>query len=270
MGYSNQCNFMKVAGDDGNPVNAPDIIDIDPNTCPPNNFSPSQQPTSLPTRDRGQPSYLSSSHHNGNILHPTFSSYATAPQDVDTGSTNDLSGTSPDMNSRTPNSSTTGTTSDAHHHQHQHHQRQNLSAPGTGHVGSGSGRNSFEASPVPAHQNLNGGPNAATGTAPTAGGPNDAYFNHPDHPTTYGLPDQHRFGMATNARDGSGVSSGGSVPGNSGGGGNPAAAAAAAAAAAWVDMSGQQGGMEPVADGVLRSIMVMGPIDGMEMGWEPS
>ncbi|KAK4144656.1 fungal-specific transcription factor domain-containing protein [Dichotomopilus funicola] len=261
-----------VGGDDGNPVTAPDIIDMDPNACPPN-FSPSQQPTSLPTRDRGQPSYLSSSHHNSGILHPgTFSSYAAAPQDVDTGSTNDLSGTSPDINSRTPNSSTTGTTSDAHHHQHQHHQRQNLAAPGTGHVGSGSGRNSFEASPVPAHQNLNGGPNAATGTAATAGGPTDPYFNHtrPDHPTTYGLPDTHRFGMATGGRDGSGVSSGGSVPGNSGGGGNSAAAAAAVAAAAWVDMSGQQGGMEPVADGVLRSIMVMGPMDGMEMGWEPS
>jgi len=37
---------------------------------------------------------------------------------------------------------------------------------------------------------------------------------------------------------------------------------------AWPDMTGGQPPMTPVAEGVLRSIMAMGPMETMDLGWD--
>lgn len=232
MGYTNQCHFMKVAGDDGNPANGPEIIDIDPNAA---NFSPSEQATSLPTRER---SNTGGSYLPHGLVPPPFSAYG-APGDMDTSSSNDLSGTSPD--GPTPNSSTTGGTSDPQQQQHQNSNNNNLAAPSNGHVNGGSGRNSFETSPVPSHQTIGG--SSMSGTT---------LFGDPSFVGISVTPDQ-RFG-------------GGGIPGDNnapGGGGGERGAA-------WGGMAPHHQGMAPVADGVLRSIMALGNMDGMEMGWEAS
>ncbi|KAK4040536.1 fungal-specific transcription factor domain-containing protein [Parachaetomium inaequale] len=255
MGYSNQCHFMKVAGDDGNPANAPDIIDMDPNNPCAANFSPSEQPTSLPTRERSHTGSYMPTH---GLVPPPFPAYG-PPPDMDTGSNNDLSGTSPDGNGRTPNSSTTGTSDP------QQQQRQNLAAPpsNAGHVSGGSGRNSFETSPVSSHQNLS----SMSGTTPSDVERNvNAFFG--TDPAAFGMPAGVSTGMTPDQRfsmPGTGETpGGGGGPGGAGGG----AGEFGAHAASWGDMSGQPG--IPVAEGVFRSIMGMGPMDGMEMGWEPS
>ncbi|KAK3906203.1 hypothetical protein C8A05DRAFT_12047 [Staphylotrichum tortipilum] len=240
LNYSNQCHYMKVAGDDGNPANGPELVDMDPNTNP-QNFSPSEQPTALPTRERSHTgSYL----HGHSVIHPAFPTYV-PPPDMDTVSTNDMSGTSPDgqSNRPTPGSSTTGTTSSD--------QRQNLAAPSHGHLGGGSGRNSFETSPVPSHQNLGG----ISGTTPgdVVEGGAGAFFGDP---SGFGMAAGVAAGLAGGQRFG--------MPGA----GDAAAAGAGNAGefGGWSEIGGQQG-MTPGTEGVLRSIMAMGPMEGME-AWD--
>ncbi|KAK3311333.1 fungal-specific transcription factor domain-containing protein [Chaetomium strumarium] len=237
--YTNQCHYMKVPGDDGNSANAPEIIDVDASTGP-RGFSPTAgHPTSLPSRERIITSpYLPD---NGVLPH-SFSAYG-APADLDSGSTNDLSGagTSPDgpSNRPTPNSSTTGMSDPQ--------QRTNLT-PGGGacHLNSGSGSNSFETSPVCSHQNVSG----MSGPAPNdvERNVNAAFFGDP----SFGIPAAASTGMTPDQRF-SMPTAGGDTPG----------------ATTWADMAGQQG-MTPVAEGVFRSIMAMGSMDGMEMPWEPA
>jgi len=257
MGYSNQCNFMKVAGDDGNPVSAPEIIDIDPNPVTAN-FSPSQQPTALPTRERSHTGSYMPSH---GLAPPSFSAFGTS-QDMDPGSGNDLSGTSPDGQSsgRTPNSSTTGTSDP---------QRQNLAAPpSNGHVNGGSGRNSFETSPVSSHQNLSG----ISGTTPSDAERNVNAFFGAD-PSSFGMPTGVSTGLTPDRRFG--MPGAGDTPcavgasGGTGGAGTGGAAEFGGHATPWADISAQQG-MTPATEGMLRSIMAMGSMDGIDMGWEPS
>ncbi|KAK4238237.1 hypothetical protein C8A03DRAFT_43979 [Achaetomium macrosporum] len=241
LSYTNQCHYIKVPGDDGNPANAPDIIDVDANPAA-RGFSPAAgQPTSLPSRERIRTSpYLPD---NGLLPH-SFPAYGPAT-DMDSGSTNDLSGpgTSPDgqSNRPTPNSSTTGTSDPQ--------QRTNLTpGAGTGHLNGGSGRNSFETSPVSSHHNLSG--MSSTTPSDVERNVNAAFFGDP---SSFGIPAAVSTGMTPDQRF-SMAPAGGDTPG---------------AAATWADMTGQQG-MTPVAEGVFRSIMAMGPIEGMEMGWEPA
>jgi hypothetical protein len=261
MDHSNQCHFMKVAGDDGNPANAPDIIDIDPNAA---NFSPSQQPTNLPTRER--------SHTAGSYLPPglvphSFSAYG-PPPDMDTSSSNDLSGASADgqSNRPTPNSSTTGGTSSDRQRQNSNNNNNNnnLAAPGNGHVNGSSGRTSFETSPVPSHQTLGG--SSMSGTTPGFfGDPSSSFVGM----AAAGLtpPDHQRFGSIPGGDNTAGGGGGERGRGSGGGGG-----AGEFAGHAWAGMAAgpHHQGMAPVADGVLRSIMALGNMDGMEMGWEAS
>ena len=251
MNYSNQCHFMKVAGDDGNPTNGPELVDVDANPGA-RGFSPSEAPTALPTRERSHTGPYLPAH---GLVPPSFSAYG-APADMDTGgSTNDLSGTSPDCQSNrpTPNSSTTGASSS------DHQQRQSLAAPGGGLVnggGGGSGRNSFETSPVPSHQNLG----SLSGTTPSDvdRGTVNPYFADPSPfgGLATGLtPDPHqRFGMPGAGGDASGVA-------GRGGGGE-----FTGHAATWADMAGPQG-MTPGSEGMLRSI-ILGSMEGMDMAWD--
>jgi hypothetical protein len=256
MSYTNQCHYMKVSGDDGNPANGPDLIDVDHNPGV-QGFSPSEQPTILPTRERSHTGPYMPSH--GLVPHPPFPAYVPSP-DMDVGSNNDLSGTSPDgpSNRPTPNSSTTGASSEQQ-------QRQNLAAAAAAANGHGSGRNSFETSPVSSHQNLS----SMSGTTPSdvEGGVN-AFFGDPSSFGMTGLTPDSRFGMP-GAAAGAGGASGG-AGGGAGGAGAGGAEFAGHAAAAWAEMAGQQGMTNVAAEGMLRSIMAMGQMEGMDMGWEPS
>lgn len=240
MNYANQCHYMKVAGDDGNPANGPELVDMDPSANP-QNFSPSEQPTALPTRERSHTtnSYL----HGHGLIPPSFPTYA-PPPDMDTVSTNDMSGTSPDGQSNRPTpSSTTGTASSD--------QRQNLAAPSHGHLNGGSGRNSFETSPVPSHQNLGGISGTTAGDVVEGGA--GGYFGDP---SPFGMAAGVAAGLAGGQRFG--------MPGA----GDAAGAGAGSAGdfGAWSEIGGQQG-MTPGTEGVLRSIMAMGPMEGME-SWD--
>ncbi|KAL2199700.1 fungal-specific transcription factor domain-containing protein [Corynascus similis CBS 632.67] len=269
MPYSNQCNYMKVPGDDGNPANGPDIVDIDPNPVAAN-LSPPEQPTALPSRERSHTGPYLPSH--GLVPPPPFPAYG-APHDMDTGSSNEFSGPSSSegqSSGRTPNSSTTGTSDP---------QRQNLAPPpANGHVNGGSGRNSFETSPVPSHQNLS---TMSGATRNDVERDVSAFFG--TDPSSYGMPagvstgltPDQRFGMsgtgdASGTRGGpnGAVAGGGTGSAGADGSGN-GAVEFAGHATAWADMAGQQG-MTPTTEGMFRSIMSMGPMDGMDMGWEPS
>ncbi|KAK4128339.1 hypothetical protein N657DRAFT_564118 [Parathielavia appendiculata] len=279
MNYTNECHFMKVSGDDGNPANGPDIIDIDPNPGVQGFSPPEQQPTALPTRERSHTGPYIPSH--GLVPPPVsaFSTYVPSP-DMDAASSsnnnNDLSGTSPGPSNRpTPNSSTTGASSSEQ--AQQQHQRQNLAGSG----GNGSGRNSFETSPVSSHQNLTGGGGSssmsgATGTTPVSDGvvepsslPGISAFSFADPtvssfgiPSTGLTPDSHSHHSRYSMSAGAGADD---TSGGGGGGVHPTWAA---------EMAGHgqhQGGMAAVPDGMLRSIMAMGSMEGMDMGgWEPS
>ena len=223
MPYSNECVFLKISEDSGNPVEAPDLVDLDPSLTTVNNTShtpsstghlsqswSSAEPNSnLPTRERGSGSSYLPAHG----MLPDFGRI-----DVpDSTSTNDMSGTSLDggPSSRpTPNSSTAS----------------DHLAPGGGgaRVNGGSGRASFEASPVASHPNL---------SMPGASGSAQSISNFFNDPTAYNLP-----GVMSET-GGSGFEVG---------------------SAGWAEMPGQ--GTMP--DPVLRSILAMGPMDTMDLGWD--
>lgn len=246
---------------DGNPVATPDIIDIDHNPVTASFSPPSEQPASLPSRERSHTGpYLPAR----GFVPSALSAYRT-PQDMDSGGSNDLSGPSPEgqPSGRTPNSNATGTSDP---------QRQNLAAPPTnGHVNGGSGQNSFDTSPALSHQNLGSMPGTAQNDIERGV---STFFG--TNPSSYGMPASVSTGLATSDQQfgmsgagdapSTGATSGGPVPG---GGGGSGPAEFAGHTPAWPDMTGQQG-MTPATDGMLRSIMAIGPMDGMEMGWEAS
>ncbi|KAK4648785.1 uncharacterized protein QC761_113830 [Podospora bellae-mahoneyi] len=103
--YTNECHFLKGMGDDGNPANAPDIVEADP---PNPNISgfPATEPANLPTRERVQAPYLPAQ----GLMPHSYPEYG-APE-IDPGN-NDMSATPPSggQSSRpTPNSSTASET----------------------------------------------------------------------------------------------------------------------------------------------------------------
>ncbi|KAL1883883.1 hypothetical protein VTK73DRAFT_7671 [Phialemonium thermophilum] len=162
LDYRNQCNFMKVVGDDGNPVSEPDIVDPDPMTTTvprangpsglgTDNWTVTEPSVSLPRRERASVGYLNSIN--------AFNSYST---ELDNGSPNDVSGTSSDRpsNRPTPNSSITASS------EHRPGGGSGGLMPGSTMANHGSsGRSSFEASPVSSHQNLSNAGSVGAGTA---------------------------------------------------------------------------------------------------------
>ncbi|GAB1311227.1 Citrinin biosynthesis transcriptional activator ctnR [Madurella fahalii] len=235
LGYTNECHFMKTSGDDGNPTSAPEIIDVD--SCNPGApaFSGPEQTTSLPTREPLRTPYMPA--HG--LVAPHFSSYG--QPDMDTGSTNDMSGASPDggqSNRPTPNSSTAS------------ENRQNLTP---GHMNGGSaGPSSFETSPAVSHQNLNMG---GTTTQSEVDRNVNAFFSDP---SSFGIPSGVAAGLTPGQRF--------SMPDAPAG---PPGSAEFPVPPGWGEMP-QQTNMAPVADGVLRSIMTMGAMDTMDLGWDPN
>jgi hypothetical protein len=236
MAYRNECHFLKTVEDDGNPAVGPDLVEpenegqkVDASAT--GGFtsqgwmSEQQIPNRESSSNRGLP--MQGLPVLPSVSGPMYekngaaSSMAGFGQSESTADTNDMS-VSPEAQSNrpTPNSSAAS--------DHRPH--------GNGHV-NGSGPNSFETSPVSAHQALTS-PNGVDGT---------------QQPSYYG--DHNAFGisnMAQNQRFSvpSTAVSGFDVPNG------------------WQDLSSQPG-MTPVAEGVLRSLMNMGPMDAMDLSsWD--
>lgn len=208
--------------------------------------TPASQPGSgIPTRERS--SGPAAHYVPGSGMMPTGISMATyTGSEMDTGSTNDMSVTSGDGGtSGTSNRGTPISNSTSEH-------RQTL-APG-GRMNSTSGRNSFEASPVPSHQNLGGSIPVPTSQGEVPGSV-DGFFGNPG---TFSMSPGVTTGMA------------GHNPGAYSMPETPGSAGEFSMPQSWHDITGQPA-MTPVGNGVLHSIMAMGPMEAMDMGgWEGS
>ncbi|OIW34970.1 hypothetical protein CONLIGDRAFT_675914 [Coniochaeta ligniaria NRRL 30616] len=256
MAYRNECQFLRGIEDDGNPVNAPDITDTDtsggatavsqtPSSAgltSHQSWRGDQTTSSLPTRERGA----------GNSPYPHMHGLmpvAGAPAyEMDTSSTG-LSGTSPGdggpSNRPTPNSGSSGA-------DQRGRQNNNSLAPGSAgglHRNGSSGRTSFEASPaassIPKTTTTTQGVDieAAASAAPFFGDlPSGSVVGGFGLGPDVGTGLTPRFSMADDADGGANEFGGWEMPG--------------------------QTGMTPVAEGVLRSIMSMGPMDTMDLGWD--
>ncbi|KAK3694683.1 fungal-specific transcription factor domain-containing protein [Podospora appendiculata] len=232
---SENMNIFRPTDNNMNPAGTPEGADVDTE-------NPGAQASGLPNRKRsGGATYLpvhgllpNDVGNMGGIPHDVghmsgFTMGGPNSHDRDTGSSNGMSGTSPEggQSMRTPNSSTA---SDS----------RNKLAPG-----GISSRNSFEASPVPSHQNLN-----MSGASQSEVERNvNAFFNSP-----FNIQPGVSTGLAPDQRY--------SMPDTPGGGDF-------SMPQGWGDLSGQQG-MTPVAEGVYRSIMAMGPLETMGLAWGES
>ena len=244
FGYSNECHYMKVPNDDGNPATAPDLIEVDPVVVPDHGFPSPNMPhhhqpstTTLPTRERSQTaSSFLSTHHN--MMHP--SQYPSFIPDLDTaatsgtdlGAANTPDGPSSSSSNRpTPGSSTTAS---EHHPQHGHTLTPGSNLPAT----NGSARtSSFDTSP------------ALVNTA----GPTTASSSATAVPTT--TSELNRSIEAFFSNDPSAAFGNGDTRGANG--------AAAGGAGGWPDMTAGTG----VAEGMLRSMIGM---EGIEISWDGS
>ncbi|KAK3394551.1 fungal-specific transcription factor domain-containing protein [Podospora didyma] len=233
LAYRQDCLFLKTVDDDGNAVTAPDIVEADPGNPSPN--SAGNGPQGWQAAEQTSANLPKRSDHSAyvpmrGLMPPAMPGFGAV--DIDTGSANEMSGTSPDTGSNrlTPNSSSASD-----------HRQQTLAPGGNA---NGSGRNSFEASPVASHQNL-----SMAGTSQSEVERNvNAFFGDPP---SFGITPGVSTGMTPDQRFAIPQTPGGdfSVPGG------------------WSDMPGQPG-MTPVAEGVLRSIMAMGPMETMDLGWD--
>ncbi|KAF4867999.1 Citrinin biosynthesis transcriptional activator ctnR [Colletotrichum siamense] len=233
MSYRNECHFMKVGGDNGNAAAAPSIVEPELDT--------DGGPNSASTGFGGQ-NWLSAEppiayegnrpgvQLRGSVLTPSSGSlydksgsssgHMTGFGQSESSGDNNMSG-SPDAeqsNRPTPNSSSAS------------EQRMNIASGGS---------NSFDASPVAGHQNID------------SQGNGDANVNFFNDASAFGIrgtgltPNQ-RFSMPATPGADFGMSNG------------------------WGDLQGQTG-MTPVAEGVLRSLMNMGPMDAMDLSsWDAS
>jgi hypothetical protein len=223
LAYKNECHFMKVADDDGNAAGAPDIVEPE-RTSQPTVTSASNGFSSQAWLSPDQP--MNGNESNGTrslplhnvVLTPGSGGITGFVQSESSGDVNELSPDGAQSNRPTPNSSSAS------------EQRPSL----TGGALTGSGRNSFEASPVSTHQNL--GPPSV-----------DAAAFYPD--PTYssmgtGLTPGARYSVPETPVNDFSVPNG------------------------WENLAGQTG-MTPVAEGVLRSLMNMGPMDAMDLSsWD--
>lgn len=242
MAYRNECYFIKTTDDDGNAVNAPDIVTDTDNsarlsqTPSSQSWTAADQSSTLPTRERGSGS-------SQYVTIPGLMPNARGGFETDGSSPNAMSGTSQDgpSNRPTPNSGSTGGGDNRH----------NL-VPG----GSNGMRNSrsYEASPAAASSSshlrqTNKPTHQSEGEAAAA-----AFFGDMQNGTggfdlgpdvSTGLTP--RFTLGDTPGDVYNVPPVWDIPGGT--------------------------GMTPVSDGVLRTIMSMDPMDPMDtmdMGWDTS
>ncbi|KAL1878702.1 hypothetical protein Daus18300_001977 [Diaporthe australafricana] len=115
-----------------------------------------------------------------------------------------------------------------------------------------SGRNSFEASPA-SSTNINSSNNSRAQQDQLPSGSIDAFFqNLPGSDFATGLTPNQQFTMPE-------------TPGKTPGGG---AAGSNAGDFNWEQFTSGTTGMTPVSEGVLRTMLQMGPMETMDMGWD--
>lgn len=234
------CNFMKTSDTSGDPVSGPDIVDQDPSRS--SNQANSSGMSGVNSRwpNTGPMGYLDRL-RSGNG--PTFGSGMLRGFGNE-GSSGDMSA-SPDAglasDRPTPNSSTSA--SDRH----------NSSNGFTAGNSNRSGRNSFEASPASSTNINNGNNNSRTQQDQLQSGSIDAFFqNLPGSDFATGLTPNQQFTMPD-------------TPGKTPGGG---AASSNAGDFNWEQFTSGTSGMTPVSEGVLRTMLQMGPMETMDMGWD--
>lgn len=116
-----------------------------------------------------------------------------------------------------------------------------------------SGRNSFEASPASSSTNINNNNNSRTHQDQLQSGSIDAFFqNMPGGDFATGLTPNQQFTMPE-------------TPGKTPGGG---AAGSNTSDFNWEQFTSGTTGMTPVSEGVLRTMLQMGPMETMDMGWD--
>ncbi|KAH8788638.1 fungal-specific transcription factor domain-containing protein [Diaporthe sp. PMI_573] len=235
------CHFMKTSDNSGDPVSGPSIVDTDPSR-PSNQANPSSMSgTNSRWSNTGPVGYLERL-RSGNG--PTFGS-GMLRSFGNEASSGDMSA-SPDAglgsDRPTPNSSTSA--SDRH----------NGSSNGFTANSNRSGRNSFEASPASSTNiNNNGNNNSRPTQDQLQSGNIDAFFqNLPGSDFATGLTPNQQFTMP----DTPGKTPGGGAAGSNTGDFN------------WEQFTSGTTGMTPVSEGVLRTMLQMGPMETMDMGWD--
>ena len=219
MAYRNECDFLKARGDEPNPASGPEIVE------PQNGMSGLDSSTSAGFNSQ---SWLSAEQSMGGLTPSSGGMYdKSGSAGGHGGASGDNQGTvgSPEGGQTgrlTPNSSSNGGRDGAA-------ESRGRLAPGQV---NGSGRNSFQASPISPHQNL-------MGPGDLSGGNQGSFFGDPTN----------GFAVSPNMNEqqqgGFGMANGG-----------------------WGDMAGQQS-LPQVGDGVLRALMNMGPMDAMDLSsWD--
>ncbi|KAM0274405.1 hypothetical protein ACHAQH_007874 [Verticillium albo-atrum] len=237
LAYRNECNFIKMSGDDANPAAAPDIVEPGPGTQVPgrtasNSSSFVGQRWLGTDAGLGQDTGASRMAIQGMVLTPGSGSLGGSRNgkgvmfgQSDSSGDNNMGSPDCDQSNRpTPNSSSAS---------------DNRSGQ-TASVGMDvSSRNSFDASPVSNNHNANlGGDGESTGA--------DFFGDAQGFPMgSTGMTPAARFPMGDTTVDAFGMTPGG-----------------------WPGMPGQTG-MTPMSEGVLRSLMNMGPMDAMDLSsWD--
>lgn len=231
---------MKPSESSGDLVSGPDIVDTDPNRSS-NQTNPSNMSGVNGRWPNTGPMDYMERMRSGNA--PTFGSGMLRGFGNE-GSSGDMS-VSPDAglasDKPTPNSSTSA--SDRH----------NSSSNGFTANSNRSGRNSFEASPASSTNINNGNNNARAQQNQLQSGNIDAFFqNLPGNDFTTGLTPNQQFTMP----DTPGKTPGGGAAGTNTGDFN------------WEQFTSGTTGMTTVSDGVLRTMLQMGPMETMDMGWD--
>lgn len=231
---------MKTSDTSGDPVSGPDIVDTDPSRSSNQANSSGMSGVNGRWQNTGPMGYLDRL-RSGNG--PTFGSGMLRGFGNE-GSSGDMSA-SPDAglasDRPTPNSSTSA--SDRH----------NSSNGFTAANSNRSGRNSFEASPASSTNINNGNNNSRTQQDQLQSGSIDAFFqNLPGGDFTTGLTPNQQFTMPD-------------TPGKTPGGG---AASSNTGDFNWEQFTSGTSGMTPVSEGVLRTMLQMGPMETMDMGWD--
>jgi hypothetical protein len=254
MAYRNECVFLKTAEDDGNPATGPDIVEPD---------SAQSQDSSLNDMSNQGQTWLRTDVHNiplpsrGRSTGPSTAgstgSWGMNNLSVPTGTSGSLVGnssTSPSVFGHSENGSSmndvTNSPDGVTPNSGTSEQRHMMGTATSNGRFSASGGGSFEASPASSHQNLGStGQTSGDGSDIRAVNAAAAYLSDP---TAYSIAAGEQFGgmPPTNAAGQFAVPNGWEIGQNMGQGGTP---------------------MTPVSEGVLRSIMQMGPMEAMDLQW---
>ncbi|KAK6193906.1 putative NRPS-like protein biosynthetic cluster [Pestalotiopsis sp. IQ-011] len=231
LAYKNECHFMKTTGDDGNAATAPDIA----------------QPVSNSGMGSTADYNAASQMWMQNDQQLPTREQSTAPDAGSRGMSQPMMFHASAHQARTgyvdASSSGTNAMSASPHPDNSSDRPTPNSSSASEHRNGTSGRTSFDASPIGVGQHM--GSQAEVDAA------------------TVAFLEANQFNMSTQALGmtaGRGFGMPGGMPdGSSHGYGMPDA---------WHMMQGQATGMTPVADGVLRHLMDMPPMDAMDLGWE--